>query len=73
MKSREINFWKGAAEEEIESHMKNRTRDLIDRHIKAKLIGCRWIFKLNPGIPGVEDKRYKGILVEKRTFSDRRD
>ena len=65
MRSREKKLWKHAAEEEMESHRKNRTWDLIDRPEKAKLIGCRWLFKLKPGIPGVEDERYKGRLVAK--------
>ena len=49
----------------MESHRKNRTWDLIDRPAKAKLVGCRWLFKLKPGIPGVEDERHKGKLVVK--------
>ena len=65
MKSPQKKLWKNAAEEEMESHRKNRTWDLIDRLAKAKLVGCRWLFKLKPGIPGVEDERYKGRLVAK--------
>ena len=65
MRTRERKLWKQAAEEEMESHRKNRTWDLIDRPAKAKLVGCRWLFKLKPGIPGVEDERYKGRLVAK--------
>jgi len=41
MRSREKKLWKQAAEEEMESHRKNRTWDLIDRPTKAKLVGCR--------------------------------
>lgn len=65
MRSTERKRWKAAAEEEMDSHKKNRTWDLIDKPEKAKLIGCKWIFKLKPGIPGVEDERYKGRLVAK--------
>lgn len=65
MKSKQRKRWKIAAEEEMESHKKNRTWDLIEKPEKAKLIGCKWLFKLKPGIPGVEDERYKGRLVAK--------
>lgn len=65
MKSKQRKKWKAAAEEEMASHKKNRTWDLIDKPEKAKLIGCKWLFKLKPGIPGVEDERYKGRLVAK--------
>ena len=41
MRRRESKQWKHAAEEETESHRKNRTWDLIDRPKKAKLVGCR--------------------------------
>ena len=65
MKSPQKKLWKNAVEEEMESHRKNITWDLIDRPAKAKLVGCRWLFKLKLGIPGVEDERYKGKLVAK--------
>ena len=28
-----------------------------------KIVNCKWIFKKNEGIPGVEDLRYKARLV----------
>ena len=65
MRSQEKKLWKHAAKEEMESHRKNRTWDLIDRSAKAKFVGCRWLFKLKPEIPGVEDEQYKDILVAK--------
>ena len=65
MRSPQRKLWKNAAEEEMESHRKNRTWDLIDRPANSKLVGCRWLFKIKPGIPRVEDKRHKGRLVAK--------
>ena len=65
MISRQKKLWKNAAEEEMESHRKNQNWDLIDRPPKFKVVGCRWLFNLKPGIPGVEDERYKGRLVAK--------
>ena len=38
MRSREKKLWKQAAEEEMESHIKNITWDLIDRPAKARLV-----------------------------------
>ena len=31
-----------------------------------KLVGCRWIYKLKEGIPGVEKALFKARLVAKR-------
>ena len=58
-------LWMGAADEEMESLIKNGTWVLVDRVKDQKPIGCRWIFKRKAGIAGVEDPRYKGRLVAK--------
>lgn len=66
MRTKERKFWDNTAKEEIESLKKNRTWDLIERPKDQKLVGCRWIFKLKPGISGVEELRYKRRVVAKR-------
>lgn len=32
---------------------------------KKRVIGCKWVYKKKPGIPGVEDPRFKSRLVAK--------
>lgn len=58
-------LWTKAADEEMESLIKNKTWVLVDRVKGQKLIGCKWLFKRKSGIAGVEDPRYKGRLVAK--------
>lgn len=65
MRTKDRKFWNNAAKEEIESLKKNRTWDLVERPKDQKLVGCRWIFKRKPGIPGVEEPCYKGRVVAK--------
>lgn len=65
MECKERKFWKGAANEEMNSLEKSGTWVLVERPKNQKLVGCKWIFKMKPGIPGVEDKRYKGRVVAK--------
>ncbi|KAG7567097.1 Integrase catalytic core, partial [Arabidopsis thaliana x Arabidopsis arenosa] len=56
-------LWNGAIGEEMDSLIKNGTWILVDRPKDRKVIGCRWLFKIKPGIPGVESKRHKARLV----------
>ncbi|KAL1192838.1 Retrovirus-related Pol polyprotein from transposon TNT 1-94 [Cardamine amara subsp. amara] len=44
---------------------KNKTWRLVKRPKSRKVIGCRWVYRLKPGIPGVEEPRYKARLVAK--------
>ena len=44
---------------------KNQTWKLVKRPSKRKVIGCKWVFKLKSGIPGVEKPRFKARLVAK--------
>ena len=37
----------------------------MKRPSKRKVIGCKWVFKLKSGIPGVEKPRFKARLVAK--------
>lgn len=64
-RSKDWKFWNGASVDEIDSLHRNHTWDLVERPRGQKVIGCRWLYKLKPGIPGVEDKRYKGRVVAK--------
>ena len=54
-----------SADDEMDSLERNHTWDLIEKPKYQKTVGCKWIFMYKPGIPGVEDKRYKGRLVAK--------
>ena len=63
MTSKKQKLWKNGADEEMDSLQRNRTWILIEKPENAKVVGYKWIFKLKPGIPGVEDPRYKVRLV----------
>lgn len=65
MRSADKKKWKFAADEEMNSLEKNETWDIVDRPKERKVIECRWIFKIKPGVPGGEPKRYKGRVVAK--------
>ena len=51
--------------EEMVSHDVNQIWELTDKPKDQKVIGCKWVYKYKPGIPGVEEPRYKGRLVAK--------
>ena len=57
--------WKKAMDEEMESLRKNETWILVPKPVQQRLVGCKWIYKIKEGIPGVESKRYKAWLVAK--------
>lgn len=65
MNGKDIMKWEGATDEEMASHEKNQTWKLIERPEGQKVIGCKWVFKLKPGIQGVEEPRFKARLVAK--------
>lgn len=65
MQDNDSEKWKCAAQEEYDSLIKNGTWNLVDKPEGKKLIGCRWLFKIKAGIPGVESKRYKARVVAK--------
>lgn len=62
--------WNGVMGEEMSSLLKNGTWILVNKPEDKKVIGCRWLYKLKPGIPGVEAQRYKARLVA-RGFTQR--
>jgi transposase InsO family protein len=53
-----------AAIEEIDSHLKNRTWNLVKLPAGRKAIGCRWVFKVKRDSEG-KVERYKARLVAK--------
>lgn len=57
--------WNGGMSDEIVSLSKNKTWDVVEKPPKAKVIGCKWVYKKKEGIPGVEDPRFKARLVAK--------
>jgi len=57
--------WLEAADEEIQSLIKNKTWVLVERNKSQKPIGCKWVFKRKAGIAGVEKPRFKARLVTK--------
>ena len=57
--------WIDAMKDEIKSLDENNTWKLVDKPPNKKIVGCKWIFKLKEGIPGVEKPRYKARLVAK--------
>ena len=65
MRSKDRDLWNAASEDEMVSLDKNETWDLVQRPEKKRVIGCKWVYKKKPGIPGVEPPRYKGRLVAK--------
>ncbi|CAM8917368.1 unnamed protein product [Rhodiola kirilowii] len=52
-------------QEEIEYLNKNMTWEIVDMPSKARLVGCKWVFKRKDEIPGVEALRLKARLVAK--------
>ena len=63
--SKDWRLWIGASDEEMTSLEKNETWEYVERRKDQKVIGCKWIYKLKPEIPGLEPPRYKGRLVAK--------
>ncbi|KAG8503427.1 hypothetical protein CXB51_001333 [Gossypium anomalum] len=57
--------WMFAMQKEIKSLHKNRTWDLVKLPKGKKFVCCTWVFKKKEGTPGVEEPRYKAMLVAK--------
>ena len=51
-------------EEEMDSLQKNKTWELVEFLEGRKVVGCKWVFKLNKGVDG-KIERYKVRLVAK--------
>lgn len=70
MKSKHKSKWIAIMEEEIASLKKNNIWILVRKLVDKKLVGCKWIYKVNDGISddgisGDEPARYKERLVAK--------
>lgn len=64
-RSKDWKKWNAGMDEEMDSLKKNKIWFLSDLPEGKKAIGCRWIYKLKPGIPGIEKPRHKSRLVAK--------
>ena len=58
-------LWKEGMDEEMDSLLKNHTWTAVTKPKGQRVIGCKWIFKRKPGIPGIEKPRFKARLVAK--------
>lgn len=63
LSSRNKQKWIKAMNEVMDSLNLNQTWVLVDKPKSQKVVGCKWIFKRNDGIPGVDEERYKAGLV----------
>lgn len=62
--AKESKYWILACEDEICSIRKNKTWNLVDLPIGAKVIGLKWVFKIKHNPDGSVNK-YKARLVAK--------
>ena len=62
--------WIQAMDEEMDSLMKNKTWELIDKPKQQKLVGCKWVYKKKEEISGIESAQFKVRLVAK-SFTQR--
>lgn len=65
MRSKDKELWNGGMDEEMSSLEANKTWTLVKRLKDRKVIGCKWVYRKKPGIPGVEKPRHKSRLVAK--------
>ena len=61
--SRESTQWIVAMNDILKK--KNHNWQLVEKPKNQKIIGCKWVFKINEGILGVEGVMFKVALVEK--------
>ena len=57
--------WKEAMDDKILSLYNNETWKLVERPVNKRIMGCKWIFKINEGFTSPEPKRFKARLVAK--------
>lgn len=62
---RQANDWLKAMQEEIQSMHLNNTWSLVPKPAKARLIDCKWIYKLKEGANKTSPPRFKARLVAK--------
>ncbi|KAK3043650.1 hypothetical protein RJ639_000066 [Escallonia herrerae] len=63
IKSMESTQWTIAMSEMIESLYKNQTWELVKPPVGQKIVSCKWVYKKNKGIPGMEDARLLLAMV----------
>lgn len=63
MSSRDWKKWTAASDDEMNSLRRNHTWDLVDKPVNRKIISCRWLYKVKPGIEGIEPERHKARLI----------
>lgn len=61
-KEADAQKWKCAMDDEYHSLIHNHSSILVKKPKDAKLVGCRWLFKLKEGIETIELTRYKARL-----------
>ncbi|GJT48090.1 retrovirus-related pol polyprotein from transposon TNT 1-94 [Tanacetum coccineum] len=61
--SPECDKWVVVMKNEVKSLQKNETWELVKLPKEKHVISCKWLFKVNDGIPGVESKQYKARYV----------
>ena len=64
LSSQEWEKWDAAMDDEYGSLEKNKMWNLVDLPKDKKAIGCKWLYKKKPGIPGVEPPRHKARLAK---------
>ena len=65
IRSRDKELWNEGMDEEMSSLEANKTWKLVETPKDRKVIGCKWVYRKKPGIPGVEKPRHKSRLVAK--------
>jgi len=70
MASKKKLKWEKAMDEKMKSLHDNHTWELVKKPASAKLVSCKWVYKMKEGIPGVEHDRFKARLVA-RGFTQR--
>lgn len=48
--SRDWIKWNAATDDEMDSLIRNETWILVDKPVNRKIISCRWLFKIKPGV-----------------------
>lgn len=69
-RSRQWQKWSVGCDEEMDSLIKNLTWVMVDKPENQKLISCKWLSKLKPGMTETDPPRYKARLVA-RGFTQR--
>ena len=61
---RDVEFWKKAMNQEMESMYSNKVQELVEAPNRVKHIGCKWIYKRKIGVDG-RVETFKARLVAK--------